>query len=713
MAKKKKKSAPSRQQRVQQILNDAQGDRLPDYQGYRAFWLLPVEKLLEVEIYGQRMIASAEHGDAPGPAGHSGEQHCSHCGPSQPEAAAAPGDLDTSCWPTTGSGGGKPPPGQKRSDRSGLIIGLRGQPPFDGSVFPPLLWNAAKPVSQADIAFIADWIDDGLPTGEEEDQTPEKTQVAVGVNEMQALACGDQPHKCSRGEINQDRRQVSGLRVRKDVRCLTPEELRRLRQAVACMMTFKNFSLDERSWDFWSRIHTNSCQHGWEQFLPWHRLYLYFFEQQLQDYDKRITLPYWDWTAYSDVNPGNTRQLDQGIIPKAYRCWIDAAAIARLKDLKGPDGKPLFSAKQIAALEKIRGKDYNSGLRFLAAAGIPYTIDLSSGTARWSAQVAAVYGELLRINPLWFTDRWPGSVGNIQHYPTKKDVETILSVPDFPGFGSGPEDDHHFGALEEVHNGMHNFAGGVNPHYPFPPQTREDADPQNDENPEAGWMTDNRTTAFDPIFWAHHANVDRLWALWQERHPGVNPEDLDGVLPPWSLSVRDSLSTRKLGYEYVKDAYFYPTFGRIGISRFNSEKPGVPAGVLDSHRKAEVRIHRVQRGNLPNASIRVFLNDPQADASTPIEGNDHFVGQVMTFHGSCYGGPGHCELPQPRSRQFDRRRLHHLEPRNFRIDATQAVQRMLAKGEDDLSVHLVVLGLDGKPQPDALYIEGVSLNFMD
>lgn len=22
----------------------------------------------------------------------------------------------------------------------------------------------------------------------------------------------------------------------------------------------------------------------------------------------------------------------------------------------------------------------------------------------------------------------------------------------------------------------------------------------------------------DPIFWLHHANVDRLWALWQEHH---------------------------------------------------------------------------------------------------------------------------------------------------------------------------------------------------
>ena len=43
----------------------------------------------------------------------------------------------------------------------------------------------------------------------------------------------------------------------------------------------------------------------------------------------------------------------------------------------------------------------------------------------------------------------------------------------------------------------------------------------------------------------------------------------------------------------------------------------------------------------------------------------------------------------------------------------QTVQRMLALGENDISVHLVVMGLDGKPIDDAVFIDGVSLNFMD
>ena len=31
-------------------------------------------------------------------------------------------------------------------------------------------------------------------------------------------------------------------------------------------------------------------------------------------------------------------------------------------------------------------------------------------------------------------------------------------------------------------------------------------------------MGDPDTAARDPIFWLHHANIDRLWWLWQQQH---------------------------------------------------------------------------------------------------------------------------------------------------------------------------------------------------
>jgi tyrosinase len=163
----------------------------------------------------------------------------------------------------------------------------------------------------------------------------------------------------------------------------------------------------------------------------------------------------------------------------------------------------------------------------------------------------------------------------------------------------------------------------------------------------------------------------------------------------------------------MRDSFHYQTASNTAITRFKSEKSGVRSTVLDQHAKAEVRLHRVQVSNLPSAIIRVYLNEPDACNHTSIINNDHYVGQITTFHGSCYGGPGHCNLPLEKSRRSDQRQLHHHEPRNYRLDASDTVKRLLAKGEDDLSVHLVVVGIDGQPIDNALFLDGVSLNFFD
>jgi tyrosinase len=171
----------------------------------------------------------------------------------------------------------------------------------------------------------------------------------------------------------------------------------------------------------------------------------------------------------------------------------------------------------------------------------------------------------------------------------------------------------------------------------------------------------------------------------------------------------------------MKECCFFPTANHVSITRFTSETVSVRLNVLETFRKAEVRLHRVQRGNMPNASIRVFLNAPKADAKTSLDSSKGYAGQVTTFHTYCYGGPGHCDLPLPRSRRFDQRPLHHHEPRNFRIDVSETVRDIVGKRKDgtgtdetiDISVQLVVVGIDGQLIDNALFIDGVSLNFMD
>jgi hypothetical protein len=75
-------------------------------------------------------------------------------------------------------------------------------------------------------------------------------------------------------------------------------------------------------------------------------------------------------------------------------------------------------------------------------------------------------------------------------------------------------------------------------------------------------MTDFETAARDPIFFAHHGNLDRLWETWRRdpRRKATEPNTdpflshafvftwLDGT--PMPITVADTLDAGKLGYVY-------------------------------------------------------------------------------------------------------------------------------------------------------------------
>jgi Common central domain of tyrosinase/Polyphenol oxidase middle domain len=75
-----------------------------------------------------------------------------------------------------------------------------------------------------------------------------------------------------------------------------------------------------------------------------------------------------------------------------------------------------------------------------------------------------------------------------------------------------------------------------------------------------GWMLLPATAAQDPIFWLHHANVDRIWAVWNEREGGENPSDplwqnqtftfYDADRTQAEKSCQQASDTRLLGYTY-------------------------------------------------------------------------------------------------------------------------------------------------------------------
>lgn len=71
------------------------------------------------------------------------------------------------------------------------------------------------------------------------------------------------------------------------------------------------------------------------------------------------------------------------------------------------------------------------------------------------------------------------------------------------------------------------------------------------------------TSPNDPIFFLHHCNVDRIWAMWQARNPnqgyvpttgGPIGHNLKDPMSPWTTTPEEVLDHTALGYSYDTDS---------------------------------------------------------------------------------------------------------------------------------------------------------------
>lgn len=127
------------------------------------------------------------------------------------------------------------------------------------------------------------------------------------------------------------------------------------------------------------------------------------------------------------------------------------------------------------------------------------------------------------------TERQPSAPAAL---PSRNEVAAVLERGDFVDFTA---------AVEALHDRVHGWVGGHMGIIAF--------------------------AAFDPIFWAHHSMIDRLWRIWQLQHPGALPPSaiLDQALPPFRMTVRQTLDNTALGYDYAASTSSAPA--ATGTSR--------------------------------------------------------------------------------------------------------------------------------------------------
>ena len=312
---------------------------------------------------------------------------------------------------------------------------------------------------------------------------------------------------------------------------------------------------------------------------------------------------------------------------------------------------------------------------------IPYW-DWTAPEARVSgipaAYTDATYkdGTKTRPNPLLHADiKFTGT----EFTQTSRDPGTLSTLKQLASMVASAQKrttySSYSAALESPHNGLHGFMGGTMGLIPY--------------------------AAYDPIFWAHHSNVDRLFSEWQAEHPAVqaSPSIMGRALAPFGLTVDQIWDIKKLGYDYVAKLSGVRGFLPMSAAKFNVPVTSFSlAQVEPVIPKVELRFHRVKH---PKTSfeIRVFLNQPTATAATPIEDNPHYAGSIFVFgHGECGGDAGHCEPPTEERGAFDLRPPNHLTPMELSLDASEAVHKLAKTGavSSDISVTLVAVDPKGK-----------------
>jgi len=219
---------------------------------------------------------------------------------------------------------------------------------------------------------------------------------------------------------------------------------------------------------------------GSYSFLSWHRYFLYQFEKDLQAYvpGELLMLPYWDWT--------------------------DPAPIMT-ETFLGPNGNPLNNntiEKGYFAVDKPGAGSNTTAL----PVWWPATLD---GWRMPSMFASNLQGGLRRQT---------GSVANL---PTTANMNTTMSQTDYSSFQNAAES----GA--RMHNSLHGWLGGGS---------------MCGSSFSVGHMTCAAVSPFDPLFYLHHCNIDRMWAMWQadgheNEYPvsgGSNQHHRNDIMYPWT-----------------------------------------------------------------------------------------------------------------------------------------------------------------------------------
>eukprot|EP00794_Sanderia_malayensis_P009633 gene9633-10621_t len=337
------------------------------------------------------------------------------------------------------------------------------------------------------------------------------------------------------------------------------------------------------------------CQHNDVLFPTWHRFYLHKLEQALRTVcpDDDLAFPYWDQTSEENIENGLPKILtDDTQIIDGVLCKNPLKSYIFQREIGEKSGSATDIYHKPKGYETVRYP--YSGIRS------PEAEKLIADEHNEQIDKDAVDDEekdpVKLLNKNFNTMLMTGDKCIKSQYESCLNATTYCSFSNTVSAGKKKET-----AIESPHDGVHLALGGITT-----PKQKSGVKPGAN-----GDMGENETAAFDPIFFFHHCNMDRVFWLWQKRHQftdslEIDPED-PGASPDGQGATPYQHVGEKLGMHTILHPFQHPN--------------GVPVNSNDC-----VNIEKQLGYTYSEGSLEEF--------ATPVETyakNDHWL-KVENFH---------------------------------------------------------------------------------
>ncbi|HEY8698119.1 MAG TPA: tyrosinase family protein [Rhizomicrobium sp.] len=374
-------------------------------------------------------------------------------------------------------------------------------------------------------------------------------------------------------------------------------------------------------------VHTYDCPHHNWWFLVWHRGYMGWFERTVRRYSKNqsFAFPYWDWSVAPRVPAG---MFDGVLTPTDGSFGKYTSDEKTFQNFIGPSLEAYWTKLTDVQSKLLRERDMAT-TKELWEQVEKRAMFAKTPFARYPSKDKPDLDDKT-------TDATSGST-----------VAAIMKAPDFETFNSGQTKDHgqvstDIAALEGTpHDLTHNFCGGAG----LVPLD------------QMGFMQDNLSPS-DPLFFLHHANMDRLWHNWTQSQIAAGkpykPKDIDKFMTePFPFFVdengkalvdakaSDYFDIGRFDYEYAEPkpvvvAARAPVPASLrgtvaGAMNKGVASLAVPPGALAKDRVLVVHVTIPNPPTLDSPREFLVLANAPAGTTTATPASPYYVGAVAFF----------------------------------------------------------------------------------